>query len=135
MPKGVAYSHVDDQIFTSLQISDFRRSRGHSGHELETRRLGGRDSAYRQSSAFGRLRRLSKPGAFGLAKALGWMDISGPCDVWHWDRSRTTHDESGADGVPRRYCREPFRRRVTPHIFSLLLDTTPTLRRRHLCAA
>jgi len=139
-PNGVAYRQVDDpiltpQILTPLQISDFHRHRGYFGHELEALHIDGGNRACGQSSALWRLRRFSGARASGLAKTLGRLDISGLCRLWHRNRNRSTYNEHRPNRIARRHRREPFGHRAAARYFSLFLDTTPTLRRRHLCAA
>jgi len=139
-PNRVLYRRVDDpnfspQILSPLQISDIRRHCGDSRDEFETLRLGGRDRKYRQSYALRSLRHIGRARAFGVAKALGRMDIFRLCDFRHWNRNRPTYNGCGPIRVTRRHGREPFGHRVTSCNISLFLDTTSTLRRRHLCAA
>ena len=139
-PNGVAYRHGDDAIFTpqiltAVQISELRRDRGYSRHELEALNTNGRGRACGQSSALWRIRRFIGTRASGLAKTLGRLDISGLCSFWHRNRNRPTYNECGPNRIARRHRREPFGHRAASRHFSLFLDTTPTLRRRHLCAA
>ena len=140
LPNSLAYRRVDDLIFTPhvfkpLQMSNLRGRGGHCYDEFKTLLIGGRNRAYRQGFTLRSLRRFSRARSSGLAKAMGRLDFSGLCGPRNCNRNRTTYNESGSNRIARRCRREPFGRGVSPHHISPFLDTTPTLRRRHLCAA
>jgi len=125
----------DDPLFLDFQNLDSHRAGDSFNYESPPVRRLGLYSSNRQIGAFSGIWRFGWIGSLGLAKGLGWDDISKLGCIRYWNRISPKFHGDWTARFTRRYTRKSIGRGARPLPFPYFLDTTPTLKRRFPCAA